>query len=221
MGWQSCPFLVTPQELKAAFEPFSLVVNNTCVPIDYTDTPVEDFLKNYSALYERLTGGGVINGTWEGGLLKQIAITSNLPELKFGMEHELNGKMVKAVIVDKKSSPLPYLAPFTFNIYSENDKLYVSTRYSYLAYTESVLGYEIIFRKFSQSDAEYFGLASEKDFQAYPDYVLFKKSIIKMTKPLMFRWNGVIKKTTIRISDEAKKYLPDFYCIKNKGIEIL
>lgn len=27
MGWQSCPFLVTPKELKTAFEPFRLVVN--------------------------------------------------------------------------------------------------------------------------------------------------------------------------------------------------
>lgn len=74
-----------------------------------------------------------------------IAITSNLSDLKFGMEQEIDGKMFKAVIVDKKISPLPYLTPFTFNMYSENNKLYVSTKYSYLAYTESVLGYEINF----------------------------------------------------------------------------
>ncbi len=51
MGWQSCPFLVTPQELQIAFEPFKLVIDNACVPIDYTNTPVEEFLENYSALY--------------------------------------------------------------------------------------------------------------------------------------------------------------------------
>jgi len=121
MGWQSYPFLVTPEELKTAFEPFKLVVSNTCVPIDYTDTPVEDFLKSYSALYERLISGGVIDWKTESALLDQIAITSNLPELKFGMEHELDGKMAKAVMIDKKISPLPYLAPFTFNIYSKNN----------------------------------------------------------------------------------------------------
>lgn len=221
MGWQSCPFLVTPDELKTAFEPFRLVINNACVPIDYTDTPVEEFLENYSALYERLIGGGVIAHKTEGKLLSHIAITSHLSDLKFGMEHEIGGKMVKAVIADKKISPLPYLAPFTFNMYTENNKLYVSTRYSYLAYTESVLGYEIIFRKFSQSDVEYFGLASEKEFKTYPDYALFKKTIMKMTKPLIVQKNGIVKRTAVRVSDEVRQYLPDFYCIKSKEIEIL
>jgi len=221
MGWQSCPFLVTPQELKSAFELFRLVVDNACVPIDYTGTPVEEFLKKYSALYERLISGGVIEYKTESELLCHIAITSDLSNLRFGMEHEIDGKMVKTVIVDQKISPLPYLAPFTFNMYSVNHKLYVSTRYSYLLYTESVLGYEINFRKFSQSDVEYFGLSSEKEFKTYPDYALFRKNITKMTKPLTFRWNGGVKKTAIRISDEVKKHLPDFYCIKSKGIEIL
>lgn len=40
MGWQSCSFLVTPQQLEKALEPFALVVDNACVPIDYTNIPV-------------------------------------------------------------------------------------------------------------------------------------------------------------------------------------
>lgn len=219
MGWQSCPFLVTPEELKTAFEPFVLVTDNACVPIDYTNTPVEEFLKIYSALYERLIGGGVFEGK-HAGLLKQIAITSNLSDIKFGMEHELDGKWVKAVIHDKKSI-LPYLAPFTFMTYTENNKLYVSTRASYLAYSEFIFGYEINFPKFSQSDADYYGLASEKEFKTYSDYELFRKNILKITKPFHFSMNGVVKKTLIRISDEAKVHLPNLHCIKSEGIEIL
>lgn len=79
----------------------------------------------------------------------------------------------------------------------------------------------INFRKFCPSDADYYGLSSEKGFQTYPDYELFKKSIANITKPLTFRQNGIVKKTTIRISDEAKTYLPNFTCIKSQGIEIL
>ena len=119
MGWQSCPFLVTPKELKTAFEPFKLVINNACVPIDYTNTPVEEFLKIYSALYERLISSEVFDGKYV-GLLNHIAITSDLSDIKFGMEHEIDGKWVKAVIHDKKSI-LPYLAPFTFRTYTENN----------------------------------------------------------------------------------------------------
>lgn len=219
MGWQSCPFLVTPKELKTAFEPFKLVIDNGCVPIDYTDTPVEEFLKNYSALYERLISGEVLDGKHM-GLLKQIAITSNLSDIKFGMEHESDGKWVKAVIHDKKSI-LPYLTPFTFMTYTENNKLYVSTRASYLAYCEFIFGYEICFPKFSQSDADYYELTSEKEFKAYPYYELFRKNIVKITKPFSFKLNGVVKKTAIRISDEAKISLPNLHCIKSKGIEIL
>lgn len=220
MGWQSCPFLIAPRELKTAFEPFKLITHNTCVPIDYTDTPVEEFLKKYSALYERLISGEVLNGK-DKLLLRQIAITSNLADVKFGMEHELDGKMVKAVIYNKSISPMPYLSPFTFMTYMENDKAYVSTRASYLAYTEFIFGYEIKFLKFSQSDVDYYGHTSEKEFKTYPDYELFRKNIIKITKPLRLNLNGKVRKTSIRISDEAKIYLPNLYCIKSKGIEIL
>ncbi len=219
MGWQSCPFFVTPKELQTVFEPFKLVINNACVPIDYVNTPVEEFLENYSALYERLIRGDVLNGT-SMGMLKQIAITSNLSDIEFGMEHELDGKWVKAVI-NNRQSVLPYLAPFTFRTYQENDKLYVSTRASYLAYSESILGYEISFPKFSRSDANYYGIASEKEFKAYPDYEFFRKSIMKITVPFRFKLNGVIKKTSIRISQEVKSYLPNLHCIKSKGIEVL
>lgn len=219
MGWQSCPFFITPEELKTAFGPFKLVKSNCCVPIDYTDTPVEEFVENYSAFYGRLVSGETFGGKYS-ALLEQIAITSDLSQIEFGMEHELDGKIVKAVISNRKNV-LPYLAPFTFNTYTENGKLYVSTRYSYLAYQDSILGYEIHFPKFSQSDADYYGLASEKEFKSYPDYELFRKNIMKITKPFQFRQDGITKKTLIRMSDEAKKHLPNLYCIKRKGIEIL
>ena len=58
------------------------VIHNACVPIGYTNTPVEDFLENYSALYERLINGEVFNGSYR-ALLKQIAFTANLPDIKF------------------------------------------------------------------------------------------------------------------------------------------
>ena len=219
MGWQRCSFLVTPKELQIAFEPFKLVIHNACVPIDYTNTPVEDFLENYSAVYERLISGGVFTGKYQ-ALLKHIAFTSNLSDIKFCMEHELDGKWVKAVKYDKQSI-LPYLAPFTFNTYTENNRLYVSTRYSYLAHSDSIFGYEVSFPKFSQGDVAYYGLASEKELHTYPDYELFRKNIIKITKPFHFRLNGDVKKTQIRISDEVKTYLSNLHCIKNKEIEVL
>lgn len=59
MGWQSYSFLVAPKELETALEPFKLVTDNGCVPIDYTDTPVREFMQNYSAVYERLISGEV------------------------------------------------------------------------------------------------------------------------------------------------------------------
>ncbi len=219
MGWQSCPFLVTPKELETVLEPFRLVKENACVPIDYTDTPVGEFLKIYTALFEQLVRGEVIDGK-KAGIPPQIAVTTHLSDIKFGMEHEIGGKWVKAVINDKKSI-LPYLAPFTFGIYTENGKLYVSTRASYLAYRESIFGYEIIFPKFSQRDADYYGLTSEKEFKAYPDYEQFRKNIVRITRPFCFRWNGIVKKTSIRISDEAKVHVPNFNCIRCQDIEIL
>lgn len=215
MGWQSCPFLVTPKEFEAALEPFKLVIHNACVPIDYTDTPIEEFIDNYSVVYKRLIEGKDFTGQYR-ALLKYIAITSNLSDIEFGREHMLDGQWVKGMI-HHKQTVLPYLAPFGFHTYQDNGKLYVSTRY----YTNSIFGYEIGFPKFSQSDANYYGLASEKDLKTYPDYILFRKNIMKITTPFHFKLNGVIKKTSIRISREAKAYLPDLYCIKGKDIEVL
>lgn len=219
MGWQSCPFLITPQELQTALQPFKLVIHNACVPIDYTETPAEEFLENYSALYERLIHGKAFDGNNK-ALLKQIAITSHLSDISFCMEHELNGQWVKAIKHDKQSV-LPYLSPFTFHTYTENNKLYVSTRYSYLAYSDAIFGYEINFPKFSQSDAAYYGLASEKELKAYPDYERFRKSILKITKPFHFRQNNNVKRTQIRISNEVKAKLPNLHCIKSNKIEII
>lgn len=212
MGWHSCPFLITPGELKTAFEPFKLVISNAHVPIDYTDTPAEEFLENYSALYERLISGGVFEGT-----LRHIAVTSDLSRIKFGRVHEYEGKQFKSILHDKKSV-MPYLAPFTFMTYMDNDKLIVSTRASYLVYSEAIFGYELNFPEFCRSDTEYWGGASEKELEGYDDYKLLRKKIIKITKPFCFDLNGIYKKTSIRISDEVRKYLPQLHCIKGEGI---
>lgn len=219
MGWQSCPFFVTPKELQTALEPFKLVTNNACVPMEYTDTPAEDFLEIYSRLYECLISGEAFDGKYVGDL-KQTAITTNLSDIHFGMEHELDGKWVKAVVLDRKSV-LPYLAPFTFQTYTENNKLYVSTRASYLAYRESVLGYEINFPKFSRSDADYYGLPTERALKAWPDYELFRKNIVKITKPFSFELNGTVKKTAIRVSGAARAHLPNLHSVRSMGIKVL
>lgn len=55
----------------------------------------------------------------------------------------------------------------------------------------------------------------------YPDYELFKKNIAKITKPFKLSIDGTVKKTSIRISNEVKTHLPDFWCIKKYGIEVL
>lgn len=215
MGWHSCPFLITPGELKTAFEPFKLVISNVHVPIDYMDTPAEEFLEIYSALYERLICGGVFEGS-----LKHIAVTSDLSRIKFGKEHEYEGKQFKSILHDKKSV-MPYLAPFTFMTYMDNDKLIVSTRASYLVYSKSIFGYELNFPDLCRSAAEYRGVASEKELEGYDDYKLLRKNIIKITKPFCFEQNGIYKKTSIRISDEVKAYLPGLHCIKSEGIKVL
>ncbi len=222
MGFQSYGFLVTPSELKKALEPFNLVVHNAHVPIDYKETPHDEFLKIYGGFYDSLINGKTDEWFNKIGGECMTALTTDLSAVKFGREHTYNGGQYKLLVdSDKRTGPLPYLAPFTFNTYTVNGKLFVSTRYSFIAYCDTILGFEAVYRKLSKSEQEYYGVSSEKDFDTYGDYILFKKNITSITKAFKFRLNGIEKNTSIRISGEVRNILNEIPLIKNKGIEVI
>lgn len=56
------------------------------------------------------------------------------------------------------------------------------------------------------------------ELESYSAYAALKKSIMKITKPLCVMINGEQKQTSVRISEEVKKHINNFYFFKNGNI---
>jgi len=83
MGWQFVLFVITPDELNNALNPFSLFVANARIPVEYTHIPVDVFSDNYSRLYELLCNGEKINYRTHSGTLNYYAVTTDTDSVQW------------------------------------------------------------------------------------------------------------------------------------------
>ena len=219
MGWQFVPFVITPDELNNALNPFYLFVANARVPAEYTHTPVDVFLDNYSRLYRLLRSGEKINHRTHSGMLDYFAVTTDIDSVQW---HGCKPPNEQYKISSGTSRGIaPYFMPYTFSVYEQNGKTCVSTRNSWMIESTSVMGLQLAFPKLSKSEAEYYGVSSEKDWGTYNDYKLFKDYISKHTELLRILVNKSDKRTHIYVSPEVKSALPEFHCIKCCGAEVI
>ena len=208
MPFRFVPFVVTPAELEEILAPFTLFVGSVHVPADYRSTPASEFAGNYNAVYSLLCSGERVDIRSSSKLLTDFFVTTDIDSVVFGNPHEYDGEQYK-MYTGTSRGYAPYLAPFSFSAREEYDRIIVSTRESYLIEKAAIMGFQLVFSK-----------EAEKDVSA-DDFKLFKDRLAKHTKPLRFTMNGFEKKTVIRVSDEAKKDLRGFYCVKCMNIEIL
>ena len=218
MGFQYTPFVITPDELKTALAPFTLFIDNARVPVDYTFTPTEIFISNYSKIYDDLCSGAMPDPN--GKYWDYFAVTTDISSL--GRKYfEIGGEHYKMYETNSRGFA-PYFMPFAFQAYADNGKVTVSTRGSWLVtYAGEIMGFQLVFPEFSKNEIEQFGVKSKKEYESYSDYKLLRDNIMKITSALRFSMNGIEKKTQIRVSEEAKEMLGGFYCIKSRNITVL
>lgn len=220
MGFQFFAFVVTPSELQTALGPFTLFIDNAHVPLGYTCTPNDVFVSSYSQLFDKLCLGQKIDRKADRKLLDYYALTTDITSVEYGGKHTYNGKEY-VLCKGSRRGKAPSLLPFTFSVYMQDGKPSVSTRASWMIADSDIMGFQLCFPKLSRSESEEYGIHSEKDWESYNDFTSFKERINSCTKPFRFALNGVEKKTPIRVSAEAKKHLPDFYCIKKNNLIVL
>ncbi len=220
MAFQSIAFIVTPDELNAALKAFTLFIGNAHVPIDYICTPTEVFINNYTMLYDKLCSGEKIDYHKNHELFKYFNMTTDIESIIFGKEHLYEGKKYKSFIKSTRGYA-PYFSPFTFNVYEENNKIIVSTQGSWIVDYPDIMGFQLYYPKLNKTEANQLNISSEKDWESYADFKLFKDYIFKHTSPLHFLMNGIEKKTQIHVSFEALKSLENFYCVRSRNIKIL
>lgn len=221
MGFRSVLFVVTPDELEELLGPFTLFIGNARVERNYISTPSADLVDMYSALFKKLCSGEMIDPKKDYMLLKYYYITADISSVKWKNIDADDNKTLYKRFDGTSRGYAPYFAPFAFSAYTENDRLYVSTRSSWaVTYAAQIMGYQLLFPEFSASDKEYYGIGSEKEWQSYADFTLFSDTVRKMTSPLKMSLKGIEKKTQIRVSEKALQKLPCFYCIASRGIKI-
>ncbi len=228
MGFQSVLFVVTPDELENALIPFTLYIANAHVPVNYSFTPKSVFLNNYREMYGKLCRGEKIDHYKDYKLLKYFDITTDISTVRFGKNHFYNGDEFKSYIGSERGYA-PYFSPFIFDVYTENNKIYVSTAGSWaVAYTD-IMGVQLSFPKMTKNEARLYNedghglynIESEKDWDSYNDYMLFRNYIMKHTSAFRFSLNGIEKKTSIRISEAVKAVISNFDCVKKNNLVVL
>lgn len=220
MVFQFTPFIMMPDELSKALEQFTLFISNKHVPIDYISTPSEVFVDNYKKFYTQLCNGEKINHRTHNGMLDYFSITTDISSVQFGREHIYCDKEYKSYLGTTRGYA-PYFLPFTFSAYEENNKIFVTTRGSWMVDYADIMGFQLAYPKLTKSEAAEYNITSEQDWKSYSDYKLFKDFVTNHTTAFLFAMNGINKKTQIRVSLKAKEKLPNFYTIKKLGIEVL
>ena len=207
-------FIVTPDELRTILKGFHHVVVNTGVRKKYIESNPNNFFCTYDALYEKLKNG--VRLVWK--------TDYDVAHFSTGITAHLENCIYRSstgLSVPDFAEPCSFID--TFCILPWKDQL--STSASVMQYPENVCGlcvyfptkieYENDTEKHSAGIVEWTCL---DDFETYQTLVERIKSI---TKPLKLDWGGKVRRTSVRISDEAKKDFVKFYFITSNNITVI
>lgn len=93
-GWNTCKFIVTPQELKEILEGFHLVEFCRRVAANYIETEIDNFISDYEDFYHLLISGQKFN-------LREDDVTT---KLLLGITNDLSKCAYSASFQDKKTN---------------------------------------------------------------------------------------------------------------------
>ena len=206
-------FIVTPDELRSILKGFHHVVMNTGVRKNYIESNPNDFLCTFDALYAKLKNSEKLVWKTDYGIVDfSTGITAHL-------ENCIYQPSTKLCVPDFKE-PCPFIDTFCFLPWKDQ----LSTSFSVTQFPENVCGlclyfptkieYEKDTEKHSAGIVEYTNL---DDFQTYETLVERIKSI---TKPLKMEFDNKVRRTAVRISDEAKKDFCNFYFVTSNNIKV-
>ena len=204
-------FIVTPDELRTIIKDFHHVVMNTGVRKNYKESNPNDFLFTYDALYAKLKNGEKLIWKTDYDIVDfSTGITNHLENCIYQPSTRLS--------VPNFTEPCPFIDTFCFAPWKDQ----LSTSFIVTQCSENVCGlclyfptrieYEIDTEKHSAGIVE---CADLDDFQTYETLVERIKSI---TKPLKMEFDNKVRRTAVRISDEAKKDFCNFYFATSNNI---
>ena len=207
-------FIVTPDELRSILKDFHHVVMNTGVRKNYTESNPNDFLCTFDALYAKLKNSEKLVWKTDYDIVDfSTGITAHLENCIYQPSTRLS--------VPNFAEPCPFIDTFCFLPWKDQ----LSTSFSVTQYPENVCGLCLTFpaKIEYENDTEKHSAciiecACLDDFATYETLVERIKSI---TNPLKLDFNGKVRRTSVRISDEAKKDFCNFYFATSNDVTIL
>ena len=207
-------FIVTPDELRSILKDFHHVVMNTGVRKNYTESNPNDFLFTYDALYAKLKNGEKLIWKTDYDIVDfSTGITAHLENCIYRPSTRLS--------VPDFTEPCPYIETFCFLPWKDQ----LSTSFSVTQFPENVCGLCLYFpmkieykNDTEKHSAGMLECTCLDDFKTYETLVERIKSI---TKPLKLDWDGKVRRTSVRISDEAKKDFSKFYFVTSNNITVI
>ncbi len=219
-GWNTYHFLLSPDKLQKILSEYHLVIFQEHVRIGYTESDLKEYLSAYRALYDLLLSGKQINCTKDHSFFLSQGITSDLTNCTYGKRHRYQGNEYQ--LTDFKE-PVVGIAPTALWIGIEDKKLYCSTAYSRIAYSEYYMGVQLQYPKMIQYriDGEYEVLRPTSTLKSYQDYEELKKAIKQESHYLTIKTtDGIMKRTNLLIDDETKARLNACYIFQTLGITV-
>ena len=207
-------FIVTPDELRKLLKGFHHVVTNTGVKKGYTESDPDDFFSNYDELYQALKSGKILS--WQ----KDYRIAGLTTGITMHPENCIY-EPAKSLCVPHFIEPCPWIQTFCFHIYTDR----LSTTYAVEQFPENICGLCLHFPakvEYATANIKHSqGIAFNTDFDDFDAYETLLCEIKMITKPLILQIGDGIRRTTVRISEAAKKDICHFYFMEINGISVL
>ena len=208
-------FLITPDELRSVLNDVHFVVANTGVTKDYTESDPSVFLNKYEALYNRLASGDKL--IWDNDYAIvgfSTGITRFLGNIQYTPSTRLS--------IPNFLEPCAYIEPFGFYM-MENGQL--STAFHIQQIAENIIGLCLSF----PSKVEYevptekhqVGIVTCDELDDNKTYEEFVERVKAMTKPLNLTMQNKKYRPAVRVSEQAKRDLTNFYFCKSNGAEVI
>lgn len=220
-GWKRFSFLLTPEELFKVLESYHLVIANAHVPMDYVESDLTEYMNTYRKLYEVLASGEKLVWKEHYSLLSQINVASDLSKCQYGKVHEYEGKQYKSAVF---LEPIAGIQPLALHFYEDSKgRLCTSTKFSYIACTEEILGLELYYpKKIWMKTADDYELVNNMEVLGNgQDFENMKHAISQITKPLRIQIGEEKKSTGVRVSPVAKQDLTKFYSYVSRKIVVI
>ena len=207
-------FIVTPDELRTILKGFHHVVVSAGVRRNYIESNPNDFFFTYDALYDKLKNGAKLIWKTDYDIaLFSTGITAHLENCIYQPTSRLS--------VPDFTEPCPYID--TFCIHPWKDQL--CTSFCVTQFPESVCGLCLYFpTKIEYENDTVKHLAGIVEWECLDDfktYEILVERIKSITQPLKLDFNGKVRRTSIRISENAKKDFVNFYFIESNSITVL